>query len=97
MAAISSPVGDTKMGMMRICLWATRLTAGGYGVPDCSSRGRALPKGFDVSTLISRGLERKSKKMRKILNMNGLRITMQVIDFKAVGNKKADFASISHP
>jgi hypothetical protein len=35
---------------LRICLWATRPIFGGYGVHECSSRGRAL-RGHDTGSL----------------------------------------------
>jgi hypothetical protein len=56
---------------------------------------RARP--FDVSTLISRGLERNRKNMRKMLNINVLQIELQVFDFSLVRSKKGVFRCNSHP
>jgi hypothetical protein len=51
----------------------------------------------DVSTLISRGLQRLFKNVRNMLNMNHLRNIMQVFDFLRVRNKNGDFRCVSHP
>jgi hypothetical protein len=50
-----------------------------------------LPLSIAVTTLISRGLERKQKTMRKMLNTNELRFKLQVFDFQFVRNKKGVF------
>jgi hypothetical protein len=52
---------------------------------------------FNVTTLISRGLGRKSKNMRKLLIMNGLNCALQVLDFSRVAKKKGDFRPGYHP
>jgi hypothetical protein len=56
---------------------------------------RALPS--NVTTLISRGLGRKSKNVRKMLIMNGLRCKLQVFDFQPVRAKKGDFRTHFSP
>jgi hypothetical protein len=59
------------------------------------SGGRTLPS--NVSILISRGLERKWKNIPKVLIINDLRITTQVVDSSTVTTKNGVFRIISHP
>jgi hypothetical protein len=67
-----------------------------FAVPLAVRNGmRALP--FNVSTLISRGLQRFLKNMRKLLKMKELCIKLQVFDFSPVRKKKAVFRPVSHP
>jgi hypothetical protein len=95
---------------LRICLWATRPSSepppplhARAGLlrkllemkKSLGSPGFALP--FDVSRLISRGLGRKSKYMRKVLIMSCLQSKLQVLDFLMVRKKKGVFRCISHP
>jgi hypothetical protein len=46
---------------------------------------------YDASMLVSRGLERKPKNMRKLLKINILQIYTQVFDLLPVTGKKGDF------
>jgi hypothetical protein len=68
--------------------------------PRCHQRShgkRVVPANFDVTTLISRRLQRGKKNMHKMLKMNELQNSMQVVDFSPVRKKNGVFRSMSHP
>jgi hypothetical protein len=66
----------------------------------CRQHGHrtGAPSGkINVTTLISRGLQKFSKNMRNMLNMNHLHNIVQVFDFLRVRKKNSVFRCISHP